>query len=114
MSDPKQKPINEGRIPQNTPKPIVRDPVQKIFNGRAPAETPRNLKGTLRQLCGITPPETEMLALAAGRVAPEPPKAINVSQAQQGCAEKKITTQSSFDSVLSQGSGVKTQANKPK
>jgi hypothetical protein len=115
MSDPKQKPLNEGRVPQNSPKPIVSDKqVTALANARLPAETPRNLKGTAHQLGGRIPSGTEMLALTAGRVAPESPKAISVSQTQQSGAEKKITTQASFDSILSKNSAVKAQANKPK
>jgi hypothetical protein len=41
MSDNKQRPLNEGRIPQNAPRQITGDQPRRILNGRAPAETPR-------------------------------------------------------------------------
>lgn len=41
MSNDKSKPINEGRIPQGSPRQITSALPRRILNGRAPAESPR-------------------------------------------------------------------------
>ena len=67
--------------------------VVTMANARLPAETPQIWKGTAQQLCGTTPPDEGMLALAAGQIPQQSPRAISQVKIVKQSSQKEATPQ---------------------
>lgn len=73
-----------------------------LANARMPAETPENLKRSMKQFCGRVPQQTDIIECQAGHVPQESPQALFAQTTAQSQIETKIVNQSPHKEAAAQ------------